>query len=100
MNDLDGWKHVPNISFLRVAWFNFCCCKQRQIARYKQMLDRAESHLTRETDLRLFVRRQRFLVMGVLGLLSKRQRTFLARSSQLVLSTDSSSVQNGRVLWA
>ena len=61
------------------------------------MLDRAESHLNRELDLRLFVRRQRFLVMSVLGLLSKRQRTFLARSSKLVLSSDSSTAEIARV---
>ena len=55
------------------------------------------SRLDRETDLRLFIRRQRFLVSGMLGLLSKRQRSFLTTSSQLVLTKEASSSEQGKI---
>ena len=60
---------IPYRGFLRSA---ACCGKSR----YRRMIDRANSLITRQLDLVKFVHRQRMLVLAALASMNKSQRNF------------------------
>ena len=59
---------------------NLCCNRK-----YKKMMQKANSRIEKELDLRKFILRQRMQVTALLGLLNSHQSLFVDKMSQMVI---------------
>ena len=80
-SDFQVMEPIRKLSYFR-TWFT---CQSK----YKKMLLKSESSITKELDLRKFIYRQRVTMTALLGLLSGRQSFFIDKLSQLVIRESS-----------
>ena len=74
-----------------------CCRKKSKDSshnRYKWFLQKSESSITKEMDLRKFLTRQRVTATAILGLLSGRQSIFVNKMAQMIIREDDSQSDN------
>ena len=65
------------------------CRHKRENRIYTKVLNKANTRLSKELDLRKFVLRQRLQTAAIMGLLSGRQKSYIDRISQLVIRESS-----------
>ena len=75
---------------------NALCCfcrKHSKAHRYNWWLNKSQSSITKEMDLRKFIFRQRLTTNAMLGLLSGRQSFFVDKMSQLIIRESDSQTE-------
>ena len=60
-------------------WYsvNCCCLERASRERYKNVINKASTRISKEMDLQKFLHRQRFMVTSLLGLLKGRQSIYV-----------------------
>ena len=75
--------------FREMNYFAARICCNSKTERYKRILEKADSQLTKELDLRKFIMRQRVFLHSIQGLLTGRQQKFVSQMSQLIVHESS-----------
>jgi len=70
-------RRIPKSNFMTIT----LCCWRPKVKRYRQLLQKSRSRVTKEMDLQKFLYRQRVCLTAVLGLLTRRQSIFVDRFS-------------------
>ena len=86
--DFQKVKSIVPIRFWRYCIsYLMCCCRKRDplTARYKDLMAKSESMLSKEMDLKKFILRQRLNTMSNLAALTGKQSSFVDKMSQLVI---------------
>ena len=70
----------------KLVFYSTLCCRN---TRYQKLIQKSQSSITKELDLRKFIYRQRLQSVAILGILSGRQSLFVDKMSQLVIRESS-----------